>query len=164
MGDILDVIMSRRTVKHFLPKFISWENIAKVLEAGRFAPSSGNLQNWKFIVILESGQKQKIAAACNEQYEISSAGALIIVCAEIEKIERYYGLRGERLFSIQNCAAATQNMLLEAHSLGLASRWIGAFDEDEVRASCGIPPEIRPQAIVAIGYAQDVPEAPPKYP
>lgn len=164
MGDIFDVIASRRSVKSFLPKFVSWENIAKVLDAGRLAPSSGNLQNWKFIVVLESSQKQNIANACHEQYEIASAGALIIVCSEVEKVERYYGLRGERLYSVQNCAAAIENMLLEAHSLGLGSRWIGAFDEDEVRSLCSIPPEVRPQAIVAIGYAKEVPEAPPKYP
>ena len=68
------------------------------------------------------------AKAAFEQFEISMAGALVVVCAEPEKAERYYGMRGERLYSTQNCAAAIQNMLLEAHSLGLGTRWIGAFD------------------------------------
>lgn len=164
MNDILDLIKSRRTVKYFLPKFISWENIARIIDAARHAPSSGNIQNWKFIVCIEGSVKQSVAATCNEQFEIVQAGALIVVCNEVEKAERYYGLRGERLYSIQNCAAAIQNMLLEATSLGLGSRWIGAFDEEELKAKLGIPEEVRPQAIIAVGYAKDTPPKPPKYP
>ena len=164
MADILDLIKSRRNISKFEAKFLSWEKISNVLDAGRHAPSSGNIQNWKFIVILESEQKQTIAAAAFDQYDIALAGALIIVCAEPEKAERYYGLRGERLYSVQNCAAAIQNMLLEAHSLGLGGGWIGAFDEEAVKESCSIPEEVRPQAIIAIGYPAQVPEKPPKYP
>ena len=164
MGDILDVITSRRNVKYFLPKFVSWENIAKCLDAARHAPSCGNIQNWKFIVVFQAEQKQALAEACYEQYEIVQAGALVIVCAEIEKAERYYGLRGERLYSVQNCAAAIENMLLEAHSLGLGGRWIGGFDEEAVKSMFAIPEEVRPQAIIALGYPKDLPPKPPKYP
>lgn len=164
MGDILDLITSRRDVHQFLPKFVSWESISRILDAARHAPSCGNIQNWKFIVVLEPDMKQKLAEAAYEQYEITMAGALIVVCGEPEKAERYYGLRGERLYTIQNCAAAMQNMLLEAHSLGLGSRWIGAFDEEMVKSVCNIPEEVRPQAIIAIGYPKEIPTRPPKYP
>lgn len=164
MGDILELIKSRRTTKYFLPKYVSWDNISKILDAGRHAPSSGNIQNWKFIVVFDPDKKQQVAEATYEQFEIATASILIIVCAEAEKAERYYGLRGERLYTVQNCAAAIQNMLLEANSLGLGSAWIGAFDEDAVKALCNIPEEVRPQAIVAIGYAKEVPPKPPKYP
>lgn len=151
-------------MKYFLPKFVSWENVAKIIDAARHAPSCGNVQNWKFIVVFEPEQKQQLAEACYEQYEIMQAGVLIVVCAEPEKAERYYGLRGDRLYSVQNCAAAIENMLLEAHSLGLATRWVGGFDEDAVKSMLGIPEEIRPQAIIAVGYAKEIPQKPPKYP
>jgi len=164
MGDILELIKSRRNIKFFLPKYVSWENIGKILDAGRHAPSCGNIQNWKFIVVTDASAKQKLAELAYEQYDIAAAGALIVVCAEVEKAERYYGLRGERLYSVQNCAAAIQNMLLEAHSLGLGSAWVGAFDEDNLKLELSIPEEVRPQAIVVIGYAKEVPEKPPKYP
>jgi len=163
-GDILELIKSRRTIKNFLPKFVAWEKLARIIDAGRYAPSSGNVQNWKFIVCVDSGVKQKLADASYEQLEIAMAGALIVVVAEPEKAERYYGLRGERLYSVQNCAAAIQNMLLEAHSLGLGTRWVGAFEEEEVRSICGIPENVRPQAIIAVGYPKEVPPKPPKYP
>lgn len=164
MADILELIKSRRNVKTFQPKFVSWENIARVLDAARHAPSCGNVQNWKFIVVFKSEQKQKLAELAHEQYEIADAAALIVVCAEPGKAERYYGERGEKLYSIQNCAAAIQNMLLEAHSLGLATRWIGAFSDDEVKLALKIPEGILIQAIVALGYAKEVPPKPPKYP
>lgn len=164
MGDILDLIISRRNIKYFLPKFVSWDNISRVLDAGRHAPSCGNIQNWKFIVVLDSGKKQKLSESAHEQYDFSMAAALIVVCGEPEKAERYYGLRGERLYTVQNCAAAIENMLLEAHSLGLGTSWIGAFDEEAVKSLLGIPEEIRPQAIIALGYAKEVPQKPPKYP
>jgi len=164
MSDILELIKSRRTIKSYEPKFVNWDYLSKILDAGRHAPCCGNIQNWKFIVVLDPSQKQDLAIAAYEQYEIALAGALIVVCAEPEKAERYYGLRGERLYTTQNCAAAVQNMLLEAHSLGLGTTWIGAFDEEAVRASCKIPHDIRPQAIIAVGFPKEVPEKPPKYP
>ena len=164
MGDILELIKSRRNIKTFLPKFVSWENIAKIIDAARHAPCSGNIQNWRFVVALDSNLKQALAQASYEQYEIAQAGVLIVVCSEDDKVERYYGMRGVHLYSIQNCAAAIENMLLEAHSLGLGTRWIGGFDEDAVKTMLRIPPEVRPQAIIAVGYPRDIPQRPAKFP
>jgi nitroreductase len=163
MSDILEIIKSRRTIKEFVPKFVSWEKISRVLDAGRHAPSAGNLQNWKFLVIFDAGQKQQLAEACYGQYEISQAWVLIIVVGESERAIRYYGDRG-KFYTIQNCAAAMQNMLLEAHSIGLGSKWVGAFEEDTVKSSFGILADVDVQGIVALGYPKDIPAKPPKYP
>jgi len=164
MQDILEIIKTRRNVKEFLPKFVDWDKISKILDAARHAPSCGNIQNWKFIVVIETDLKKQLAEAALQQYEIINASTLIVVCGEPEKAERYYGLRGERLYTVQNCAAAIQNMLLEAHSLGLAARWIGAFEEEMVKRLLSIPEEARPQAIIAVGYPKEVPQKPPKMP
>lgn len=164
MIDILDIIKTRRTVKEFLPRFIDWDKISKVIDAGRHAPSCGNLQNWRFIVVLEEGIKQQLAEAAVEQYEIITAPVHIVVCAEPEKAERYYGQRGEKLYTVQNCAAAIENMLLEAHSLGLGTRWIGAFEEEMVKRILSLSPEASPQAIIALGYPKEIPPKPPKMP
>ncbi len=163
MADILELIKSRRTIKKFLPKYVSWENVSKVLDAARHAPSSGNIQNWKFIVIIDPDAKQSLAEAAHEQYEIITAPTLVVVCAEPEKAERYYGEKGKS-YTLQSCAAAVENMLLEAHSLGLASAWIGAFNEDEVSETLGLPEEILPFAIIALGYAKETVTKPVKYP
>ena len=164
MADIIELIKSRRNIEKFTTKPVSWDKISKILDAGRHAPSCGNLQNWKFIVVNDTEKKQSIAQHCHEQYEITAAPALIVICAEPEKAERYYGLRGRKLYTIQNCAAAAQNMILEAHSLDLGARWIGSFEEEDIREILRIPPEARPQVIIAIGYAEHVPDKPSKYP
>lgn len=164
MEDLLELIISRRTISSFQPKFVSWEKIARILDAGRHAPSCGNLQNWKFILVYEPEQKQKLAEALYEQFEVSLAWILIVICGEPEKAERYYGERGRHLYTPQNCAAAAQNMALEAHALGLGSKWIGAFDEEAVKSLLSLPPEISVQVVLAVGYAQHIPGKPPKYP
>jgi len=162
--DILDTIKSRRTIKEFLTEFVDWDKISKIIDAARHAPSCGNLQNWKFVVVIETDLKRQLAEAALQQYEIINAPVLIVVCAEPEKAERYYGERGEDLYTIQNCAAAIQNMLLEAHSLGLGTRWIGAFEEEMVKSILNIPEEVKPQAIIAIGHPKETPKKPPKMP
>jgi len=164
MSDLLELIKARRNVKSFLPKFVSWESVSKVIDAARHAPSCGNIQNWKFIVVMGPEGKQKLAELSHEQYEISQAAVLIVICSEPEKAERYYGERGRNLYSIQNCAAAAQNMLLEAQSLGLSTRWVGAFDEGGVKEALGIPAEVSPQVIIALGYSKEIPPKPSKYP
>ena len=103
--DILDLIISRRTITSFDPKFVSWEKISRVIDAGRHAPSCGNLQNWKFILVYDAEQKQKLAEALYEQYEVTGAWVLIVICGETAKAERYYGEKGKG-YTIQNCAAA----------------------------------------------------------
>lgn len=164
MNTVQEIIKARRNIRKFTPKIVSWEKVAEVLDAARYAPSSGNLQNWKFIVVQDEGKKQALAAASHDQYDITAAGVLIVVCGESVKAERYYGTRGARLFTIQNCAAAIQNMLLTAQEMGLGTAWIGAFDEEAVREAVSIPEEVRPQAIIALGHPAEQPEVPPKYP
>ena len=90
-------------------------------------------KHWKFILIRDKDTINKLAEAALQQLWIASAPFIIVVSSETEKLNQFYGVRGERLYSIQNCAAAIQNMLLAAHALGLASCWVGAFDENIIK-------------------------------
>lgn len=164
LNDVLDIIKSRRSITSYLPRPIEWEFVSRVCDAARHAPSCGNLQNWRFIVVTDPAKRKAIAEASMQQYWMIQAPVHIVVCAEPEKAERYYGLRGERLYTIQNCAAAVMNILLEAHSLGLGACWVGAFDEEMVKRTIRAEEFVRPQAIVTLGYAAEIPPKPPKYP
>lgn len=161
--DVFECITTRRSIRKFKETPVEWDNIGKILEAGRAAPSSGNIQNWKFIVVVDKALREGIAEASFQQYWMIQAPAHIVIVEEPLKVKRHYGLRGEKLYSIQNCAAAAENMLLTAHSLGLGACWIGAFDEDRVRKLLKIIDEARPQIILAIGYSDETPVAPPKF-
>ena len=160
--DVFEAIRTRRSVRKYKDKQVPWDNVVTILHAGRYAPSAGNLQNWKFIVVKSDGKRNSIAKACLNQEWIETAPVHIIVVAEPAQAERYYGTRGARLYTIQGCAAAIENMLLTAHSLGLGSCWIGAFDEDEIWRVLGLPEEVTVQGIVTIGYADETPQEPPK--
>ena len=158
-----EAIKNRRSIRKYLQAPVEWDKIGQILEAGKAAPSCGNLQDWRFIVILDQKKREQIAESCMQQHWMARAPVHIIVVGEPEKSKRFYGIRGERLYTIQDCAAAVQNMLLMAHALGLGSCWVGAFDEDALRNLVSMPNEIRPQAIVTIGYADEQPPEPPEY-
>jgi len=113
--------------------------------------------------VKNEAKRKAIAEASVQQHWMADAPIHIVVAGEPEKAERYYGTRGVRLYTIQGCAAAIENMLLTAHSLGLGSCWVGAFDEEEIRRLCNLPEHVNVQAIVTIGYADETPTAPPKY-
>ena len=162
--DTLECIKTRRSIRKFLDLPLPRDILTNIVDAGRYAPSSGNLQDWKFVVVLKPDLIKKVAEACLQQYWMESAAAIVIVCSEPEKNKRFYGLRGERLYTIQDCAASAQNILLTAHSLGVGACWVGAFDEDMIKRTFGIPDEVRPQAIIALGYADEKVPVPPKYP
>lgn len=155
--DTLEAINSRRSIRRYLDKPVEFEKITTILDAARHAPSAGNLQDWAFVLVTDKTLIKQVAQYSVEQYWIQTAPVVIVVCAVPEKHEMYYGLRGKRLYNIQDCAAAIQNMLLAAANLGLGSCWIGAFEEEKIRSLFEIPPDVRPQAIITIGYADEVP-------
>ena len=162
--DIFECIKDRRSIRKYRNTEIPKEKIGMIIEAGLMAPSSGNLQNWNFIVIKDLEKRKKIADACLQQHWMAQAPIHIIVCGIEDIAKQYYGLRGERLYTIQNCAACIQNMLLTAHSLELGSCWIGAFDEGMIKNIAGIPDNARPQAIITLGTADEQPEIPKREP
>jgi len=154
----LEAINARRSIRKYLDRPVEFEKLTTIMDAAIKAPSAGNLQDWKFVLVTERGLIKQVANYSIEQYWIQTAPALIIVCAVPEKHEMYYGLRGKRLYNIQDCAASIENILLSATELGLGSCWIGAFEEEKVRALFGIPPDVRPQAIISLGYSDETPK------
>ena len=161
--DVFECIRPRRSIRKYKDKQVPWDNIVTVMQAGKYAPSAGNLQNWKFIVVKSDEKRKAIAKACLDQEWMENAPIHIVMVGEPEKAERYYGTRGRRLYTIQGVAASIQNMLLTAHSLGLGSCWVGAFDEDEIRRILNLPEVVDAHAVIVIGYADEKPEMPPKY-
>jgi len=161
--DVTEAIRKRRSIKKYLDIPVEWDKIGSILDAGRLAPSAGNLQPWKFMVVLNQENRKKISEACFQQYWMQTAPVHIVISAEFNKMERFYGVRGERLYSIQSCAVAASQMMLEAINQGLACCFVSAFDEEMLKRYFKIPDFARPQVVLTIGYpAEEVP-LPPKY-
>lgn len=153
---VLDIIKKRRTIRSFKDKNVSDDDLIKILEAGNCAPCAGKLSNWRFIIVRYEKDIERLAKACFNQEWISDASVLIVVCSDSVRIRSIYGERGE-MYAIQNTAAATENMLLEATELGIGSAWIGAFDSDEIVKILEVPDHIDIHTVVALGYSNESP-------
>jgi hypothetical protein len=115
MNDVLNTIKNRRTIRKFKPDPIDEEKLQMILEAGRWAPSFSNLQPWRFIVIKDQDLKNALDKAAKESVlhlGIREAPVVILVCVD---------RRVDPLHAIEAGTAATQNMALAAHSLGLGA-------------------------------------------
>ena len=150
--EIFEAIEGRRSVRQFKPdREISDDELNKILNAAIMAPSSGNTQCWRFVVIRDSSLKSRIATEAGHQLFIKQAPVVIVVCADLECALSTYGARGRDTYALQDTAAATENMLLVVRELGLGACWVGAFDEDKAAEILELPKSIRPLAIVPIG-------------
>jgi nitroreductase len=155
--NLWEAIYNRRSVRKFLTTPVEFDKLIEVIRAGSYAPCAGNLQNWKFILETNPDTIRGMYHHTLEQEPFLTATAAIVVVAETEEGEKFYGMRGKRLYAIQNCAAAIQNMLLAAYALGLGAVWIGAFDENRINDMYKIPSVARAQAIILLGYPAEEP-------
>lgn len=158
--ECMEAIKGRRSIRKFKDKTVGKEIIQDLLNAARMAPSAGNLQARDLIVVSNKITRHKLTQAAMGQTFIEQAPVVVVVAANIERSSRIYGSRGE-LYSIQDATASIENILLAAHSMGLGTCWVGAFNEDAVREILGIPDKILPVAIIPVGYPDEQPKMPP---
>ncbi len=157
--DLLEIIKNRRSIRTYKKQDLPHGTVEKLLEAARWAPSAGNVQPWAFVVASSLEMKQHLSTAAFGQKHLEEASIVIVVCADEGRAEQSYGVRGKSLFCLQDTAAAIQNIMLTAYSLGLGSCWIGAFKEGEVRTVISAPKGMRPVALIPVGYPNEAPAA-----
>ena len=150
--NIDEIIKGRRTVKKFFSRSVTFEKILKILDAADHAPSAGNSQNWRFIIITDKKTKKSLVSICDNQKLIEESPVVIAVFSDNLKLKTLFGDKAD-FYGIQNCAAAIQNMLLKAHDLGLGSTWIGKFNEEKLKEILNVEFQ-DPQALVCIGYPE----------
>ncbi len=158
--ELFEAIMNRRSIRKFKEEIPEDKLIEKIVEAGIWAPSAGDLQSWDTVLVKDYQIKVKIALAAYVQEFIAKAPVLIVMCANRANAGARYGERGRELYCIQDASCAALNMMLAAYGLGLGSAWVGAFKEEEVRDLLNLPAHIRPVALIPIGYPDEEPEAP----
>ena len=155
-----EVIKSRRTIRKFKDEDVSEEDVRKIIEAGILAPSAGNTQPTEYIIIRDMAKKHSISQEALGQVHIMEAPVVIAICANLSRTEKRYGSRGRDLYCIQDAAAAIENMLLTAVSLGLGACWVGAFKELPVKDILKLPDDVRLLAIIPIGHPAEAPDLP----
>ncbi len=156
MSILEDPIKMRRSTRKYNSKDLPDRLLYNILEAARWAPAAGNIQNTRILVIRDPRKKRIIANSCLEQEWISEAPVILIVCSDSGSLLNIYPKKG-KFYAIQNTSAAIQNMLLEATSLQVSSCWIGAFSEQELHHELNIPSDIDIFAVITLGFAKEVP-------
>ena len=155
--DFYELAQSRRSIRKFKKENVPVEDIEKIIKSAQYAPSAGNCQSWHFFIIIDKNIQAEIKnKSCNQSF-ILTAPVFIIVCADIEKSEKRYGERGRDLYCIQDTAAAIQNILLCAKSLGLGTCWCGDFNENTLSEILNLQKNLRPVAIIPVGYPVNEP-------
>lgn len=157
--DVFRAVKERRSIRSFLRKDIPEDVLSNLIDALRWAPSAGNLQSRKFLFIRDEMTRKQIAAAALNQDFLSAAPVVIVGCAD-SGIGVRYGRRGIDLYSIQDVAVSVMAMMLVAFENGLGTCWVGAFQETEVSKILKLPENLRPVAIVPVGYPERIPNPP----
>ena len=160
----LELISTRHSVRSFQDSSIPEDKINFILDASIKGPSSGNLQSYQIIVTFSKSKKEKLTEAAHNQQYILEAPLVMIFCADPKKSKIEYGTRGEELFCIQDATIACAYSQLAAHSLGLSSVWIGSFDEKKISEILNLQKDVKPVAILPIGFANESPEITPRRP
>lgn len=147
-----EVINKRRSIRRFLSKEVEEEKLEKIFKTVQKSPSAGNLQAFCIYVVKDKEKRKKIACAALGQEFIAEAPVNLIFLADLKRSASRYGKRGKELYAIQDATIAAILAWLAAVNLGLASCWVGAFDEEELLNVLNIPSYLKPVAILPLGY------------
>jgi nitroreductase len=148
--DFYEAVQRRLSVRSYKPDPVPEDVLARILEAGRLAPSAHNLQPWKFIVVRDPEARKALVPACRGQASIAQAPVVICACALPE--QAWKGMGGYWTAEAVDVAIALEHIMLAATAEGLGTCWIGAYIEAEVRKALAIPENVKPIALTPLGY------------
>ncbi|MDW7651903.1 MAG: nitroreductase family protein [Bacillota bacterium] len=145
----MDIILTRRSIRKYKDKAVPDATVYELLRAAMAAPSAGNAQPWHFVVIRERQILDAIPEFHPYAGMVREASVAILVCGD-EKLEKYPG------YWVQDCSAATQNILLAAHDRGLGAVWLGIYPREEringMRRLLSLPAEVTPLSLIPVGF------------
>lgn len=147
--DAMEAILTRRSIRKYTKQEVPDSIIREVLEAAMCAPSAGNQQPWHFVVIRDRRILDEIPKVHPHSQMVKEAPVAILVCGDLS-LEKRKG------FWVQDCSAATENLLLAAHAKGLGAVWLGVYPREDrvdgIRKLLDIPEHVIPFSLVPIGY------------
>ena len=160
---MLETIMTRTSIRQYTDQPVEKEKIEAMLRAGMAAPTAVNAQPWHFVVVSDKAKLGELAAANPRAGMLKSAPLAIVVCGDMTKAMEGKG----RQFWIQDCSAATENILLAAHAQGLGAVWTALYPMEEriqpVSEALKLPDTLIPLCTVVIGYPAERPEPKDKW-
>jgi nitroreductase len=160
--DFFKMVEDRRSMRKYAETPVEEEKLQKILETANKAPSAGNLQAYEIFVVRNLEHRQALVIASWDQGFLAEAPVVLVFCAHPARAAEKYNERGIGLYCIQDATIACTFAMLAAKAQGLDTVWVGAFDEAAVSKIAHIPPNLRPVAMLPIGYAGRVPSIRPR--
>jgi len=150
---VMQAIRERRSVRAYQDRPVPEDVLTRLLEALRLAPSGGNRQLWKFVVVTDPAIRAELAAAARNQKFVAQAPVVIAGVGLSPDRVMSCGVPGDPV----DVAIALDHLTLAAVEEGLGTCWVGAFDQDAVRRILGIPATAKVVELMALGYPDDAP-------
>ncbi len=159
MWDFFETVRHRHSVRQYQPeRLVERNKLHAILEAACAAPSAGDLQSYRIVVVTEAERRRELSEASRHQTFIASAPVSLVFLADGARARAQYGERGANLFAVQDATIAASYAQLACVAAGLGSTWVGEFDDAAVRRVLELEASLAPVAILAMGYAAQVPE------
>lgn len=160
---VLDNIATRTSIRDYEARPVEKEKVEKMLRAAMAAPTAMNKQPWHFVVVEQRSVLDSLAGANPYAKMLLKAPLVIVVCGDMDKVIE----GGGRDFWIQDASAATENLLLAAHAMGLGAVWTGAYPSEErskaISATLSLPDNLVPLNMIVIGYPAEHPQPKDKF-
>lgn len=154
---LTEAIEKRVSIRKFKEKKVNFGDVIEMINAAIQTPLAGNISTLRFVVITEPNIKQNIAEYADQLW-IAYADTIVIVCSDTSRLKALYDNRAHD-YAKQQVGAAIQNLLLRATDLGLASCWVGAFLDNEIRNILRMKgDDVTIEAIIPLGYADEKPK------
>ena len=143
------MVKKRRSVRRYSSSKPDWRKIIRAIDAARYAPLAGNMMNLRFILVSDKEKIKQLAEASQQDF-VGKVDYIVVVVSDDSRLIQSYDELGAK-FARQQSGAAIQNFLLALVDLGLATCWVGYFDDTEIKRVLEIPEEVVVEAIFPIG-------------
>lgn len=165
MWDFFATVRNRHSIRKYQSDMpVETEKLHAILEMACAAPSAGDAQAYRIIVVNDAEKKQAISDAADKQEFIAEAPVCLVFCALPDVSQERFGERGASLYALQDATIAAAYAQLAIVAAGLASTWVGNFDETKVRSILNLSQEKKPVAMLSLGYPAELPEASTRVP
>jgi nitroreductase len=145
----MNAILARINIRSYTDRSVSQECVRELLQAAMAAHSAGDERPWHFVVVEDLKIRERIADMHPFAHTVLEAPIAIVVCGD-QTLQKHSG------FWVQDCAAATQNILIEAQTMGLGAMWLGIYPVEgrvqNFRKLLDLPSHVIPFALTPVGY------------
>ncbi len=174
MKTFLDLVKSRRSIRKYTDEGVSQEDVAKILEAGRLAPSGNNAQPWRFIVIRDEGIKKRLREVAGKYDFIIKAPVVLAVVADPKAKMKSVSDKADApsadtpptmavIKAVRDATIAADHMVMEAKDLGLGTCWVAKYEQEDIRPVLDVPHDCYVVTLITVGHAAESPKPTPRY-